>query len=66
MLVVSEGKPETQNSAIQFTRGQLLQATLDMNQDGYFEEGLKGLKVPNMLQEFVTGTEQRPAVIVGL
>jgi callose synthase len=63
MPVVSEGKPENQNSAIQFTRGQLLQTTLDMNQDGYFEEGLK---VSNMLQEFDTGTEQRPVVIVGL
>ena len=32
--LVGEGKPENQNHAIVFTRGQYLQ-TLDMNQDGY-------------------------------
>ena len=42
------GKPENQNHAIIFTRGEYLQ-TLDMNQDGYFEEALK---MRNLLQEF--------------
>lgn len=46
--LVGEGKPENQNHAIVFTRGQILQ-TLDMNQDGYFEEGLK---MRNLLEEF--------------
>eukprot|EP01043_Picozoa_sp_COSAG02_P033361 COSAG02_NODE_2272_length_9263_cov_212.913902_4_plen_1294_part_00 len=48
--LVGEGKPENQNHAIVFTRGQYLQ-TLDMNQDGYFEEGLK---MRNLLEEFTT------------
>jgi len=46
--LVGEGKPENQNHAIVFTRGQYLQ-TLDMNQDGYFEEALK---MRNLLDEF--------------
>lgn len=46
--LVGEGKPENQNHAIVFTRGECLQ-TLDMNQDGYFEEALK---LRNLLQEF--------------
>jgi callose synthase len=47
--LVGEGKPENQNHAIVFTRGEYLQ-TLDMNQDGYFEEALK---MRNLLQEFL-------------
>ena len=35
--IVGEGKPENQNHAIIFTRGEYMQ-TIDMNQDNYFEE----------------------------
>ena len=49
--VIGEGKPETQNHAIVFTRGETLQ-TIDMNQDGFFEEALK---MRNLLQEFRPG-----------
>ena len=38
--VLGEGKPENQNHAMIFTRGEFLQ-TIDMNQDGKFEEALK-------------------------
>ncbi|KAI9074819.1 hypothetical protein K1719_043243 [Acacia pycnantha] len=37
---LGEGKPENQNDAIIFTRGEALQA-IDMNQDNYLEEALK-------------------------
>ncbi|KAL3591436.1 hypothetical protein D5086_010076 [Populus alba] len=37
---LGEGKPENQNHAIVFTRGEALQA-IDMNQDNYLEEALK-------------------------
>jgi callose synthase len=47
-MLVGEGKPENQNHAIIFTRGETIQ-TLDMNQDGYFEEALK---MRNLLREF--------------
>ncbi|KDO19032.1 hypothetical protein SPRG_15218 [Saprolegnia parasitica CBS 223.65] len=43
--IVGEGKPENQNHAIIFTRGEMLQC-IDMNQDGYLEECLK---MPNLL-----------------
>ena len=49
--VVGEGKPENQNHAVIFTRGRYLQ-TIDMNQDGYFEEALK---MRNLLEEFDHG-----------
>lgn len=45
---LGEGKPENQNHAIIFTRGDALQ-TIDMNQDNYFEEALK---IRNLLEEF--------------
>ncbi|KAJ8436777.1 hypothetical protein Cgig2_032005 [Carnegiea gigantea] len=45
---LGEGKPENQNHAIVFTRGQAVQ-TIDMNQDNYFEEALK---MRNLLEEF--------------
>ncbi|PPD88092.1 hypothetical protein GOBAR_DD14993 [Gossypium barbadense] len=45
---LGEGKPENQNHAIVFTRGNAVQ-TIDMNQDNYFEEALK---VRNLLEEF--------------
>ncbi|CAL4912246.1 unnamed protein product [Urochloa decumbens] len=45
---LGEGKPENQNHAIIFTRGNAVQ-TIDMNQDNYFEEALK---MRNLLEEF--------------
>ncbi|KAF3321079.1 callose synthase 9 [Carex littledalei] len=45
---LGEGKPENQNHAIVFTRGNAVQ-TIDMNQDNYFEEALK---MRNLLEEF--------------
>ncbi|KAL4152181.1 hypothetical protein PRNP1_009115 [Phytophthora ramorum] len=60
--ILGEGKPENQNSAIVFTRGENLQ-TIDMNQDGYLEEGLK---MRNLLEEFDKGTADRPFTIVGI
>ncbi|KAH7423735.1 hypothetical protein KP509_12G070800 [Ceratopteris richardii] len=47
-LKLGEGKPENQNHAIIFTRGDAIQ-TIDMNQDNYFEEALK---MRNLLEEF--------------
>ncbi|GMH11510.1 hypothetical protein Nepgr_013351 [Nepenthes gracilis] len=47
--ILGEGKPENQNHAIIFTRGEALQ-TIDMNQDNYMEEALK---MRNLLQEFL-------------
>ena len=47
--MIGEGKPENQNHAIIFTRGENVQA-IDMNQEGYFEEALK---MRCLLQEFV-------------
>ncbi|XP_050883663.1 callose synthase 12-like [Lathyrus oleraceus] len=47
-LKLGEGKPENQNHAIIFTRGEAIQ-TIDMNQDNYFEEALK---MRNLLEEF--------------
>jgi callose synthase len=48
--ILGEGKPENQNHAIIFTRGEGLQ-TIDMNQDNYMEEALK---MRNLLEEFLT------------
>ncbi|KAK7333637.1 hypothetical protein VNO80_30413 [Phaseolus coccineus] len=45
---IGEGKPENQNHAIVFTRGEALQ-TVDMNQDNYYEEAFK---MRNVLEEF--------------
>jgi len=45
---LGEGKPENQNHAMIFTRGDAVQ-TIDMNQDSYFEEALK---MRNLLQEY--------------
>ncbi|KAM3698993.1 hypothetical protein ACJW31_06G228400 [Castanea mollissima] len=60
---VGEGKPENQNHAIIFTRGEALQ-TLDMNQDNYFEEAFK---MRNVLEEFLKkGRSQRKPTILGL
>ncbi|CAN7096971.1 unnamed protein product [Brassica rapa subsp. narinosa] len=60
---IGEGKPENQNHAIIFTRGEALQ-TIDMNQDNYFEESFK---MRNVLQEFDEGRRgKRNPTILGL
>ena len=59
--ILGEGKPENQNHAIIFTRGEALQ-TLDMNQANYFEEALK---LRNLLEEFNTAPGERKVGIVG-
>ncbi|KAF9621859.1 hypothetical protein IFM89_028447 [Coptis chinensis] len=59
---IGEGKPENQNHAIIFTRGDALQ-TIDMNQDNYIEEAFK---MRNVLQEFLRHQEQHPPTIIGL
>ncbi|KAL8268757.1 hypothetical protein R6Q59_002555 [Mikania micrantha] len=58
---IGEGKPENQNHAIIFTRGEALQ-TIDMNQDNYFEEALK---MRNVLEEFHKDHhgERRPTIL---
>uniref|UniRef100_A0A0D6QYZ6 Glycosyl transferase 48 domain-containing protein n=1 Tax=Araucaria cunninghamii TaxID=56994 RepID=A0A0D6QYZ6_ARACU len=59
---LGEGKPENQNHAIIFTRGDAIQ-TIDMNQDNYFEEALK---MRNLLQEFYVQHGLRPPTILGV
>ncbi|XP_061352162.1 putative callose synthase 8 [Gastrolobium bilobum] len=59
---LGEGKPENQNNAIIFTRGEALQ-TIDMNQDNYLEEALK---MRNLLQEFRQRQGRRTPTILGL
>ncbi|XP_074319213.1 putative callose synthase 8 isoform X1 [Silene latifolia] len=59
---IGEGKPENQNHAIIFTRGEALQ-TIDMNQDNYLEEAYK---MRNVLQEFLEDRGHQPPSIVGL
>ncbi|KAH6822887.1 glucan synthase-like 7 [Perilla frutescens var. hirtella] len=58
---IGEGKPENQNHAIIFTRGESLQ-TIDMNQDNYFEEAFK---MRNVLEEFLKTRhgERRPTIL---
>ncbi|XP_039166632.1 callose synthase 11-like [Eucalyptus grandis] len=59
---LGEGKPENQNHAIIFTRGDALQ-TIDMNQDNYFEEALK---MRNLLEEFKKFYGIRKPTILGV
>ncbi|XP_020549899.1 putative callose synthase 8 [Sesamum indicum] len=59
---IGEGKPENQNHAIIFTRGEALQA-IDMNQDNYLEEALK---MRNLLQEFLRVQRRNPPTILGM
>ncbi|KAF5745135.1 callose synthase 5 [Tripterygium wilfordii] len=59
---LGEGKPENQNHAIIFTRGEALQ-TIDMNQDNYLEEAFK---MRNLLQEFNEDHGVRPPTILGV
>eukprot|EP00656_Telonema_subtile_P053047 TRINITY_DN755_c0_g2_i12.p1 TRINITY_DN755_c0_g2~~TRINITY_DN755_c0_g2_i12.p1 ORF type:complete len:2229 (+),score=428.66 TRINITY_DN755_c0_g2_i12:164-6850(+) len=63
MPIIGEGKPENQNHAMIFTRGEYLQ-TIDMNQDWNFHECLK---MRNLLQEFSKDREEgmAPPVIAG-
>lgn len=60
--ILGEGKPENQNHAMIFSRGEFLQ-TIDMNQEGYFEEALK---MRNALQEFAKREGPLPTTILGL
>lgn len=60
--ILGEGKPENQNHAMIFTRGEFVQ-TIDMNQEGYFEEALK---MRNALQEFAKRDGPMPITILGL
>ncbi|RLN48976.1 hypothetical protein BBJ29_004086 [Phytophthora kernoviae] len=58
--IVGEGKPENQNIALAFTRGEYIQ-TIDMNQEHYFEEALK---IPNFL---ATGTaDGKNITVIGM
>lgn len=59
---IGEGKPENQNHAIIFTRGDVLQ-TIDMNQDNYLEEAFK---MRNVLQEFLRHRGRRAPTVLGL
>ncbi|KAK8360802.1 hypothetical protein V6Z12_A04G188100 [Gossypium hirsutum] len=59
---IGEGKPENQNHAIIFTRGEALQ-TIDMNQDNYFEEAFK---MRNVLEEFPHSHGAQKPTILGL
>ncbi|KAI9108924.1 hypothetical protein K1719_020229 [Acacia pycnantha] len=59
---LGEGKPENQNHAIIFTRGDAVQ-TIDMNQDNYLEETLK---MRNLLEEFHGNHGLRPPTILGV
>ncbi|KAK7272375.1 hypothetical protein RJT34_28919 [Clitoria ternatea] len=61
-LKLGEGKPENQNHAIIFTRGDALQ-TIDMNQDNYFEEALK---MRNLLEEYKHHYGIRKPTILGV
>ncbi|RZC85632.1 hypothetical protein C5167_026304 [Papaver somniferum] len=59
---LGEGKPENQNHAIIFTRGEAIQ-TIDMNQDNYLEEAMK---LRNLLEEFKGDHGLRPPTILGV
>ncbi|CAL4941189.1 unnamed protein product [Urochloa decumbens] len=62
---LGEGKPENQNHAIIFTRGDAIQ-TIDMNQDNYLEEAMK---MRNLLEEFRNAHGNhgiRPPTILGV
>nr|CCA21934.1 callose synthase 5 putative [Albugo laibachii Nc14]CCA24784.1 unnamed protein product [Albugo laibachii Nc14] len=56
--IVGEGKPENQNIALAFTRGEYVQ-TIDMNQEHYFEEALK---IPN----FLATADKEETTILGM
>ncbi|KAL6607954.1 hypothetical protein ACP70R_041017 [Stipagrostis hirtigluma subsp. patula] len=57
---IGEGKPNNQNHAIIFTRGEALQA-IDMNQENYLEEAFK---MRNLLDEFlITHGKSKPTIL---
>ncbi|DAZ92454.1 TPA: hypothetical protein N0F65_000238 [Lagenidium giganteum] len=58
--ILGEGKPENQNIALPFTRGEYIQ-TIDMNQEHYFEETLK---IPNFLATATSSGEE--VTIIGM
>ncbi|RLN57534.1 hypothetical protein BBJ28_00001653 [Nothophytophthora sp. Chile5] len=60
--ILGEGKPENQNNALQFTRGEYLQ-TIDMNQQHYFEECLK---MPQLLVTADLHPSKKPVSIIGM
>ncbi|DAZ93604.1 TPA: hypothetical protein N0F65_003654 [Lagenidium giganteum] len=60
--ILGEGKPENQNNAVQFTRGEFVQ-TIDMNQEHYFEECLK---MPLMLKTADLHSSKKPVSIIGM
>ncbi|TYZ58047.1 hypothetical protein PybrP1_010768 [[Pythium] brassicae (nom. inval.)] len=60
--ILGEGKPENQNNALQFTRGEFLQ-TIDMNQQHYFEECLK---MPQLLVTADQHPSKKPVSIIGM
>uniref|UniRef100_A0A0A8YPE2 Glycosyl transferase 48 domain-containing protein n=1 Tax=Arundo donax TaxID=35708 RepID=A0A0A8YPE2_ARUDO len=60
--ILGEGKPENQNHAIIFTRGECLQ-TIDMNQEHYMEEAFK---MRNLLHEFEKRDGARNPSILGV
>ncbi|KAJ3695240.1 hypothetical protein LUZ60_000617 [Juncus effusus] len=59
---IGEGKPENQNHALVFTRGDAVQ-TIDMNQDNYFEEALK---MRNLLEEYNYKHGSRKPTLLGV
>ncbi|KAK8529605.1 hypothetical protein V6N13_102510 [Hibiscus sabdariffa] len=61
-MKLGEGKPENQNHALIFTRGDAVQA-IDMNQDNYFEEALK---MRNLLEEYGRFHGTRKPTILGV
>ncbi|CEG48640.1 callose synthase [Plasmopara halstedii] len=60
--VLGEGKPENQNNALPFTRGEFVQ-TIDMNQQHYFEECLK---MPQLLCTADLHPSKKPVSIIGM
>ncbi|RHY35179.1 hypothetical protein DYB32_000318 [Aphanomyces invadans] len=60
--ILGEGKPENQNNALPFTRGEFLQ-TIDMNQQHYYEECLK---MPNLLVTADQHPSGKPVSIIGM
>ncbi len=58
--IIGEGKPENQNHALIFTRGEYLQV-MDMNQEGYFEEALK---MRCLLEEFAKPNVDKPPITI--
>jgi hypothetical protein len=57
-VIIGEGKPENQNHAIIFCKGETIQ-TIDCNQDNVVSEALK---LPNLLSEF---TRDENVALVG-